>query len=259
MKAILFDLDDTLIPERPAIEAGYAAVSECVWGTSTPQRITSLWEAARAVWLAGRPTAYVKRVHFSLGEALYGEFVAAGPDADALRAFVPTLRAQAFEAVLPAQARGSSAELVELWNTTRMAALTCYPETGSVLEHWSARVPVALVTNGASRLQRAKLRATGLESAFTAVIVSEEVGIGKPDAAPFQAALGELQLTPGDVVMVGNDRERDIAGARNAHIRAIHVDRVGPHPPSPAINRVGESATTEVVADLTQLEELLDA
>ena len=28
MKAILFDLDDTLIPERPAIEAGYAAVAD---------------------------------------------------------------------------------------------------------------------------------------------------------------------------------------------------------------------------------------
>jgi FMN phosphatase YigB (HAD superfamily) len=35
MKAILFDLDDTLIPERPAIEAGYAAVAERVWGASS--------------------------------------------------------------------------------------------------------------------------------------------------------------------------------------------------------------------------------
>jgi putative hydrolase of the HAD superfamily len=197
------------------------------------------------VWLAGRPTAYAKRVHLSLGEALYGEFVAAGPDADALRTFVPALHAEAFEALLPAHAHGRSPELVELWNTTRMGALTCYPETESVLEHWSARVPVALVTNGASRLQHAKLTVTGLESYFTAVIVSEEVGIGKPDPAPFQAALGELQLTPADVLMVGNDVDRDIAGARNAHIRPIHV------------NRAGRSATTDVVADLTQLEDLL--
>jgi FMN phosphatase YigB (HAD superfamily) len=113
VKAVLFDLDDTLIPERPAIEAGYAAVAERVWGASSPERISSLWQAARAVWLAGRPTAYAKRVHFSLGEALHGEFVASGPDADALRAFVPALHAEAFEAVLPAQARGSSPELVE--------------------------------------------------------------------------------------------------------------------------------------------------
>jgi putative hydrolase of the HAD superfamily len=245
MKAILFDLDDTLIPERPAIEAGYAAVAERVWGASSPERIQTLWQAARTVWLAGRPTAYAQRVHFSLGEALYGKFVAGGPDADALRAFVPALHAAAFEAVLPVQARGSSPELVELWNTTRMRALTRYPETESVLEYWSTRVPVALVTNGASRLQHAKLSVTGLESYFTTVIVSEEVGIGKPDPAPFQAALAQLQLTPGDVAMVGNDVDRDIAGARNTHIRPIHLDRSG------------ESATTDVVADLTQLEDLL--
>jgi putative hydrolase of the HAD superfamily len=245
MKAILFDLDDTLIPERPAIEAAYAAVAERVWGASSPERIAALWETARAVWVAGRPTAYVKRVHFSLGEALYGQFVAAGPDADSLRAFVPTLHARAFEAVLPAQASGSSPQLVELWNTTRMGALTRYPETERVLEYWSARVPVALVTNGAARLQHAKLTVTGLKPFFTSVIVSEEVGIGKPDPAPFQAALGELRLTPADVVMVGNDVDRDIAGARNADIRPIHVDRSG------------ESATTDVVADLTQLEDLL--
>ena len=238
MKAILFDLDDTLIPERPAIEAAYAAVAERAWGASSPERITLLSQTARAIWLAGRPTAYAKRVHFSLGEALYGEFVAAGPEADALRAFVPILHAEAFEAVLPAQLRGTSPQLVELWNTTRMGALARYPETESVLEHWSARLPLALVTNGASRLQRAKLAMTDLEAYSTAVIVSEDVGVGKPDPAPFRAALDVLQLTPGDVVMVGNDVDRDIAGARNAYIRPIHVDRNG------------ASATTGVVADL---------
>jgi HAD superfamily hydrolase (TIGR01549 family) len=245
MKAILFDLDDTLIPERPAIVAGYAAVAERVWGESSDERTMMLHDTARTVWLAGRPTAYAKRVHFSLGEALYGEFVASGAGADALRAFVPTLHAQAFEAVLPRYARGSSPELVELWKATRMQALTRYPETESVLEHWRARVPLALVTNGAARLQHAKLAATDLQRFFDVVVVSEEVGVGKPDPAPFHTALKALGLGPGDVVMVGNDVDRDIAGARNAGIRSIWIDRTGPRPPS---------ATTDVIADLTQLD-----
>lgn len=245
MKAILFDLDDTLIPERPAIEAGYAAVAERVWGASSPERIATLWEAARAGWLAGRPTAYAQRMHFSLGEALYGEFIASGPDADALRAFVPILHAQAFEAELPPPARGTSPQLVELWRTTRMAALTRFCETLAVLEHWSARMPLALVTNGASRLQRAKLAVTELAPYFTAVVVSEEVGAGKPDPAPFRAALSALALSSDDVVMVGNDIDRDIAGARNADIRAVHVDREG------------GPATGDVIADLNELERLI--
>lgn len=241
MRAILFDLDDTLIPERPAIEAGYAAVAERVWGASSPQRITALWEAARAVWLAGRPTAYAKRVHFSLGEALHGEFIAVGRDADALRAFVPILHARAFEAVLPPSQRGSSTELVKLWRTTRMAALTRYRETLDVLDHWRARMPLALVTNGASRLQRAKLAVTQLAACFDAVIVSEEVGVGKPDPAPFRAALAALGLTASEVVMVGNDIDRDVAGAHAAGIRPVLIDRQR------------RSATTDAIADLTQL------
>jgi putative hydrolase of the HAD superfamily len=245
MKAILFDLDGTLIPERPAIEAGYAAVAERVWGASSPERITSLRTAARELWLAGRPTAYAERVHLGLGEALYGEFIAPGPDAEALRTFVPTLHAQAFEAVLPPEARGTSPELVDVWRTARMAALTRYPETLEVLKHWSARLPLALVTNGASRLQRDKLAVTGLKPYFTTVIVSEEVGVAKPDPAPFQAALRELDLPSDHVVMVGNDVDRDIAGGRNAHIRPIHIDRAA------------GSATTEVIADLRQLEAVL--
>jgi HAD superfamily hydrolase (TIGR01549 family) len=246
MKAILFDLDDTLIPERPAIVAGYAAVAERVWGESSDERTMLLYDTARTVWLAGRPTAYAKRVHFSLGEALYGEFVASGAEADALRAFVPALHAEAFEAVLPRHARGSSPELVELWKATRMQALTRYPETEMVLEHWRARVPLALVTNGASRLQHAKLAATDLRRFFDVVVVSEEVGVGKPDPAPFQTALEALGLGADDVVMVGNDVDRDIAGARNADIRPVHVDRGA------------RSPTTDVITDLTQLERLLD-
>jgi putative hydrolase of the HAD superfamily len=246
MKAILFDLDDTLIPERPAILAAYGAVAQRVWGESTDELTMLLHETARAVWLAGRPTAYAKRVHFSLGEALHGEFIASGPDADALRAFVPILHERAFEAVLPPSARGSSPELVDLWCGTRIKALTRYPETLDALERWGARLPLALVTNGASRLQRAKLAATGIERYFSVVVTSEETGVGKPDPAMFHAALSALNASADEVVMVGNDLDRDIAGAHRAHIRAIHIDRQR------------RSASTDVIADLTQLENLLN-
>jgi putative hydrolase of the HAD superfamily len=245
-RAILFDLDDTLIPEWPAIRAGYAAVAQRVWDESSPERIASLQNAARAVWRAGRPTAYAKRVHFSLGEALYGEFVAAGADADALRAFVPQLHAGAFDAALPPAWRGRSPELVALWKATRIDALAPYPETLAVLEHLTARLPVALVTNGASRLQRAKLTRTDLEGRFATVVVSEEIGVGKPDPAPFAAALDRLGVEPSETVMVGNDPARDVAGARAAGIRPIWVDR-------------GDTAPDGVarIADLRELEVLL--
>ena len=101
LRAWLFDLDDTLIPEAPAIRAGYEAVAERVWGQSTPERVRQLTDAAHEVWRAGAPWEYKERVHFSLGEGLHGEFVADGPEPDRLRQFIPRLHEQAFEAVLP--------------------------------------------------------------------------------------------------------------------------------------------------------------
>lgn len=250
MKAILFDLDDTLVPERPALDAGYAAIAERVWGpgAGSPERIEALRGAARAVWLDGRPTEYCLRLHFSLGEALHGEFVAVGPQADALRAFVSELHARAFDALLPPEWHGRSGELVDVWRAARMAALAPYNETLEVLERWSARMPVGLVTNGAVQLQRAKLTATGIENRFAAVIVSEDVGVGKPDPEPFRTALAALGgLRPDEVVMVGNDADRDVAGARAAGIRPVWLDRGWPAP-EPAADRVG---------DLRELEGLL--
>jgi FMN phosphatase YigB (HAD superfamily) len=246
LRALLFDLDDTLLPEQPPIVAGYAAVGEAVWGDGGLERSQRLREAARAVWLAGRPEEYARRVHFSLGEALYGEFVATGPGPDAMRAFAPRLQAQAFEAVLPPEAQGTSAELVALWKRTRMERQTLFDSTIAELDFWRERLPLALVTNGASRLQRDKLAVTGLTDYFAAIVVAEEVGVGKPDPRPFEVALEQLGLAPDEVVMVGNDAGRDVAGARAAGIRPVHVVRDGDRP-----------ATDDAITDLPQLRELL--
>ena len=47
------------------------------------------------------------------------------------------------------------------------------------------------------------------------VVVSEEVGVGKPDPAPFEPR-SSAWASAQEVVMVGNDAGRDVAGARDA-------------------------------------------
>jgi HAD superfamily hydrolase (TIGR01458 family) len=47
--------------------------------------------------------------------------------------------------------------------------------------------------------------------------------VGKPSAAYFEAALGELGAAPADAVMVGDDIESDIGGAKRAGLRAVLV------------------------------------
>jgi putative hydrolase of the HAD superfamily len=249
LRALLFDLDDTLIPEAPAIAAGYEAVAERVWGQSTLDRVAQLTDAAHHVWRGGAPWEYKERVHFSLGEGLHGEFVAAGPEPDRLRQFIPRLHAEAFEAVLPAEYRGASAELVETWRRARMSALTPYPETREVLTELGSRMPLAVVTNGAARLQRAKLAQTGIEGHFDVIVDSETVGVGKPSPEMFTVALRQLGVTRGEVAMVGNDLRRDVAGARAAGLRPIWV-----HRPADGWGD-GDPGDAEQIADLRELLE----
>ena len=47
--------------------------------------------------------------------------------------------------------------------------------------------------------------------------------VGKPTAAYFEAALAELEATPGEAVMVGDDIEADIGGAKRVGMRAVLV------------------------------------
>jgi putative hydrolase of the HAD superfamily len=243
----LFDLDDTLIPEAPAIMAGYEAVAKRVWGQSTPERMRQLKQAAHEVWRAGAPWAYKERVHFSLGEGLHGEFVADGPEPERLRQFIPRLHAEAFEAALPDAHRGSSAELVDTWRRARISALSLYPETREVLGELGARLPLALVTNGAARLQRAKLAQTQIEDQFDVIVDSETVGIGKPSPEMFEVALQQLGVTGAEAAMVGNDLSRDVAGARAAGVRPIWV-----HRPADGWGD-GDPGDAEQIADLREL------
>ena len=163
LRALLFDLDDTLVPERPAIEAGFAAVAEARVG----RRYSRAHHGAvggRSRRVAGRGAVRVP----GPGPFQPQRGPARRPDgdrarrADAMRAFLPgAARPRVRRRAARRTPRSASAELVDVWRAARMAALTRYPETLEVLEHWSARMPLALVTNGASRLQRAKLTATG--------------------------------------------------------------------------------------------------
>ena len=60
---------------------------------------------------------------------------------------------------------------------------------------------------------------------FDAVTVAGEVGVGKPDARAFAAALKAAGATPGRTVMVGDSLRRDVQGAQQAGLRAFWLNR----------------------------------
>jgi 2-haloacid dehalogenase len=94
------------------------------------------------------------------------------------------------------------------------------PHAPEVVRELSRSAPLALVTNGISAVQRGRLKLSGIASCFTAVLISEELGVAKPDRRFFQAALDAIGLSPRELLCVGDNPDSDIAGAQAAGIDA---------------------------------------
>lgn len=79
-----------------------------------------------------------------------------------------------------------------------------------------------LASNGYSKTQRSRLRRAGIESCFSDVFISQEIGADKPDAAYFQACFARIpDFRPIETVIVGDSLSSDISGGRNAGIRTV--------------------------------------
>lgn len=134
----------------------------------------------------------------------------------------------------------------ELWDD--MSSLLPYfvvPSMGTLalVEGLRKRAPVAVVSNGSGRVQRAKLERACLTPHLPDVFLSGEVGAEKPDARIFQAALARVDRAPEDVLHVGDDPERDIVGASRLGLATCWVShgRRWPHglpPPTFTVERI---------------------
>ena len=56
---------------------------------------------------------------------------------------------------------------------------------------------------------------------FDPIIISSGIGIRKPDPRPFEMVLGQWQVNPESVVMIGDRLEADILGAQGTGIHQI--------------------------------------
>lgn len=109
------------------------------------------------------------------------------------------------------------------------AQVVLMPGAKEVLEFASQRLPLALVSNGPSNMQRAALRSVGIERYFTATVVSgdEDVAARKPNPRIFELACQRLNTAPEHVLMVGDNREADIRGALAHGLQAVWVGKTG--------------------------------
>ena len=89
----------------------------------------------------------------------------------------------------------------------------------------SLNLRLAIITNNLVSEQWPKLDQLGLTSIFEVVSISEEVGFSKPDHKIFETTLDRLSLDADDVVMVGDSLSSDIAGGLRAGMRCVWLNR----------------------------------
>jgi 2-haloalkanoic acid dehalogenase type II len=116
-------------------------------------------------------------------------------------------------------------KLVGVWNMNKLLAKP-YPETIEALEALKKKgIKIAIVSNTPKLSVDGILEKFGLDKLFDAVCFSFDKGYLKNDAELFDAALNDLGVGKDDALMVGDSMETDIAGAENAGVTAVLIDR----------------------------------
>ena len=116
-------------------------------------------------------------------------------------------------------------EIADMYSKKRVEAIDFFPGAEDTLKYLTEQnVALALVTNGQSQKQRAKIQRFRLERFFSSILIEGEVGYGKPNEAVYIRALDELNLKPDSVWFVGDNLEWDVEGPQKLGIFGIWND-----------------------------------
>lgn len=118
-----------------------------------------------------------------------------------------------------------------------MAAI-CQPLEGAreLLERARQSAKIGIITNGFTELQEARLAQTGLGELVDLVVISEQVGVAKPDPAIFTHALDLMQQTNRErVLMTGDNPHSDVLGAQRSGLHScwLNVEDIACPLPTP--------------------------
>ena len=213
-KAILFDLDDTILSLGGREALLLDVVGECaseISPVSVPELAGEIETAFLEFWAApGRYAAWRMRVleaRTLVVEGLFAERRSRSPQ------------------LVPGLARRIAARFHELREGDRGRL---FPGAVPTIETLRRRgVRLALVTNGHADSQRAKIDAFDLARLFDHVQIEGECGFGKPDERAYRHAMATLGVEPHETWMVGDNLEWEVAAPQRLGIYSVWHDPLG--------------------------------
>lgn len=198
---LLCDADDTLFDFKRAEANAFAVACEAARCACTPERLALYSRINDALW------KLLERGGITQEE----------------------LRVRRFEQFLAAEGLPADAETVAgVYAGALARQAVALPGAVEAVERWSAVLPVVVVTNGISTIQRGRMARSPIRAHIAGMIVSEEVGAAKPDARMLRAAMERAGVRdPARALMLGDSLSSDIQGAANAGVDACWYNPAG--------------------------------
>jgi len=205
-KAILFDLDETIV-EYPTTRESWHSILEEFQEELQGNEIAKMVD-----WLSA-----------------YTDWYWSDPDRNSRsRLDMATARAEIAAAALVEYAiadDGLSTRIGHMLNHRRNSGATLYEGALETIVALGRRgVKIALVTNGHSTVQREKIVRFELGDHFAHIQIESEFGFGKPDERVFRHVLKMLDVDAADAWMVGDNLEWDVRGPQRVGIYSIWFD-----------------------------------
>lgn len=214
LRAVLFDLDDTLFDHQECSRCALSGVRDLHPG------------------LAALAPDELERHHARILEELHVR-VSTG-ELPLEQARLERFR-RLYEAAGEAAEQDLVARTATVYRDRYIAARREIAGASVLLTEVRRYAQVVVVSNNLLHEQQEKLRHCGLDRFVDVLVVSEEVGVAKPDPQIFEVALARAGCTASEAVMVGDSWTNDVEGALRAGIRAVWFNRTGAAAPDPAV------------------------
>ncbi len=202
-KAILFDLDDTLFDHQRAS--------------------TMALQVMHAEFAAAADFDEFSRTHGEVLEEFHQHFLNGKYTLDQARIARMKKLFAAFDLSID---ENTAQRAASSYRAQHQANRALVPGARELLDALRGQTRLGLVTNNSTIEQHEKLRALDIAHYFDTIVISEDVGVTKPDSRIFEIALERIGASANEVVFVGDSWRNDIEGARNAGIATVWLKHV---------------------------------
>lgn len=119
----------------------------------------------------------------------------------------------------------SPQELDKQWSDESGSIAFLYDDVKDTLSKLKNKYKLAILTNGNATSQRRKLDTIDIYDLLDYTLVSSEVNMKKPDIRLFEYIANKLNLKPNECIYVGDNYNIDVLGSRNAGMTPIFISR----------------------------------